>query len=590
MLDEKDLFVRYATFTALNRLGRAHPSYWLQIVTGLESENRAIREGILFAIRETYDPKLVEALTKVARSPETIAALAEMHRHPAPWKGDWWGTQPVARPRPAKAVEYAGTKLVLETLRAALGDANAAVRRAAVDSVAVTKDAPGRRGPARPVREGDGRRGPEVDPEVARRDQGLRRGGARGVGVQGSRAADRGGRRGRADRRTEADPDARGARRRGDGARNPGPRARRAGPAQGGGAHGREARGPRRSQGRARRRHGAGQIGGDAAVQALTAATEDSRLDVRKAAIAALGTLAAKPAVAALLRRTSTSPPASRRSRRSRRSPDLRALDAYLEGLGGKNATVRDQCRKAVAALGSAALPAIEAKMEATLLSNDVVLELQRLYNKPVAVTEWMILGSFPNPCPEPFPADAPAMAGSSRIPRAVPSMEEGEGLERAGDGEPAEPDDRPDDATAYAAAELESPAERTVEFVGGSDDTMTVWLNGKKIFEDLGNHGWKWDAYHFRGTLKAGEERGPGEVRERRRRLGVLARVSRAAVGAACSRRSRRSSTRRRTPSSRRSRRATRRAGGRCSPTRRASPASSATRWAARAATWGRT
>jgi putative heme-binding domain-containing protein len=62
------------------------------------------------------------------------------------------------------------------------------------------------------------------------------------------------------------------------------------------------------------------------------------------------------------------------------------------------------------------------------------------------------------------------------------------------------------DDATAYAAAELESPAERTVEFVGGSDDTMTVWLNGKKIFEDLGNHGWKSDAYHFRGTLKAGK------------------------------------------------------------------------------------
>ena len=61
------------------------------------------------------------------------------------------------------------------------------------------------------------------------------------------------------------------------------------------------------------------------------------------------------------------------------------------------------------------------------------------------------------------------------------------------------------DDSTAYAVAELDSPAERTVEFVAGSDDTMTVWLNGKKIFEDLNNHGWKWDAYRFRGTLKAG-------------------------------------------------------------------------------------
>jgi len=57
-------------------------------------------------------------------------------------------------------------------------------------------------------------------------------------------------------------------------------------------------------------------------------------------------------------------------------------------------------------ALSTAALPLIESKMEATLLSNDVVVELQRLYNKPVAVTDWMILGSFPNPCPEPFPAE----------------------------------------------------------------------------------------------------------------------------------------------------------------------------------------
>jgi putative heme-binding domain-containing protein len=62
------------------------------------------------------------------------------------------------------------------------------------------------------------------------------------------------------------------------------------------------------------------------------------------------------------------------------------------------------------------------------------------------------------------------------------------------------------DDSTAYAVTELESPTERAVEFVAGSDDTLTVWLNGQKIFEDLGNHGWKWDAYHFRGTLKAGK------------------------------------------------------------------------------------
>jgi len=37
-------------------------------------------------------------------------------------------------------VEHGGTKLALETLRAALADAKADVRRAAVDSVVATKD------------------------------------------------------------------------------------------------------------------------------------------------------------------------------------------------------------------------------------------------------------------------------------------------------------------------------------------------------------------------------------------------------------------------------------------------------------------
>jgi hypothetical protein len=37
------------------------------------------------------------------------------------------------------------------------------------------------------------------------------------------------------------------------------------------------------------------------------------------------------------------------------------------------------------------------------------------------------------------------------------------------------------DDATAYAVTELEAPAERAVEFVAGSDDSLTVWLNARR-------------------------------------------------------------------------------------------------------------
>src|SRR6185295_12173521 len=250
-----------------------------------------------------------------------------------------------------------------------------------------------------------------------------------------------------------------------------------------------------------------GLIGGDAAIQALIPAVEANRVEVRKAAIASLGALAAKSAIPALLKASLDKSVRFEAIAALALVPDLRALDAYLEGLGGKNATLRDQCRKAVAAISTAALPAIESKMEAALLTNDTVVELQRIYNKPVAITDWMIVGSFPNPCPEPFPVGAPEMSrdfkdAQGRTIQWKKAKISGEfGMVNLGNQMSIH-----DDATAYAVTELESPAERAVEFVAGSDDTMTVWLNGQKIFEDLNNHGWKWDAYRFRGTLKAGK------------------------------------------------------------------------------------
>jgi putative heme-binding domain-containing protein len=505
-LSEKDLFVRYAVFTALNRTGRRTP-VWGAILQGLKSDDPLIREGTLFAIRETYDEKLAEALAALPRSPEVVSALAEMHRKPSAWKGDWWGTQPAGRPRPPKVVEYPGTKIVLEALRSALGDAKAEVRRAAAESVAVTKDADA----AKALRELFAK---ESDVEV-------RKGILRSLGAIKDAASSE------LVASAFKDPallvEAANA------------AEQIAGPtlikilaelaetasspeilAPALGALGRLKAGVATAA-----KHAAhadpkvalaavtalGQIGGDAAVQALIPAVDDKRIEVRRAAIAALGGLAAKPAIPALLKAFLDKSVRFEAITALAQVPDLRALDAYLEGLGGKNATVRDQCRKAVAAVSGPALPLIESKMEAALLSNDTIVELQRLYAKPAAVTDWMILGSFANPCAEPFPVDAPAMNREFKDPqgrtiqwkKAKVSNEQGMVNLR-------NQMTILDDSTAYAVTELESPTERAVEFVAGSDDTLTVWLNGQKIFEDLGNHGWKWDAYHFRGTLKAGK------------------------------------------------------------------------------------
>ncbi|HLY10101.1 MAG TPA: HEAT repeat domain-containing protein, partial [Planctomycetota bacterium] len=508
-LTGKDLFARYAAFHALNRIGRANSSAWADIVKGLESPDAAIREGTLFALRETYEEPLVAALAKAPRSAESIAALAEIHRIPAAWKGQWWGTQPAGQPRPPKVVEYAGTKLVLESLRAALSDPAPAVRRAAADSVAATKDAQA----AAALRDLFAK---EADVEVKKSV--LRSLGAIKDPAASELVAS-------AFRQPELLSDAAAAAEQIAGpvliqkladlaetATSPDILA----PALG-------ALGRLKAGASTAAKHVAdadskvalagvtalGQIGGDAAVAALCGALDDRRLEIRKAAIGSLGAIASKSALPSLLKATLDRSTRFEAIAALSQTPDLRALDAYLDGLGGKNATLREQCRKAVAAISAAALPLIDSKIEATLLSGDVIVELQRVYNKPVPITEWMILGSFPSPCAEPFAVDAPPLDREFKDAQNRPiQWKKAKISNEYGMVNLRNQMTIPDEATAYAATELESPAERAVEFVAGSDDTMTVWLNGQKIFEDLNNHGWKWDAYRFRGTLKAGKNR----------------------------------------------------------------------------------
>ena len=143
-LDEKDLFIRYAAFTALRRIGTTHPEAWTQIAAGLTSENTAIREGTLFAMREAFIPQNASALISFAGSEsaapearaETLATIAELHHAPVAWDGKWWGTQPVLREAPLpKSIDWPGTKPVLAAISAGLQDANVTVRRAAVAAV-----------------------------------------------------------------------------------------------------------------------------------------------------------------------------------------------------------------------------------------------------------------------------------------------------------------------------------------------------------------------------------------------------------------------------------------------------------------------
>src|SRR5262249_51653634 len=46
-------------------------------------------------------------------------------------------------------------------------------------------------------------------------------------------------------------------------------------------------------------------------------------------------------------------------------------------------------------------------------------------------------------------------------------------------------------DVVAYGYVEITAERDRDAELLLGSDDTLTVWLNGKQVFVFTGNRGW---------------------------------------------------------------------------------------------------
>ena len=149
-LEENDLFARYSVFKALNRIGRADGKAWGAIALGFQSKSAAVREGVDFALRETFDEKNVKALADYAaakRNPpqaraDALTVLAELHHQRPSWTGTWWNTQPARGLPPAKTVEWAGTPIVLASIQAALQDTELAPRRAAVLAIAVASETP----------------------------------------------------------------------------------------------------------------------------------------------------------------------------------------------------------------------------------------------------------------------------------------------------------------------------------------------------------------------------------------------------------------------------------------------------------------
>jgi putative heme-binding domain-containing protein len=374
-LDEADRFARFAAWTALRRIGA-----WEATARGLESANPKIREGVLFALRETYDEGVVRALAARASRPEVLETLAGLHRKTPEWKGEWWAYHPVNLPRPAKTVEWTGTKAVLEALSKALGAADPAVRRAAVIALRQA----GAREMSPRLREAFGI---EKDPDVRRSllfafgafkdaeavplaesalsDPGTLPDAVLALGEIGASAPLIAFLRtrpenadavlsaveslGRLKARAAAEVVAAQLAHRDAGVQTAAARA-------------------------------LGEIG--AGAEALRAALDGKGPEFRKAALRSLGRIGDRAAVPALVEAFRKAETEFEAAEALARMPDARAIDAYLFGLGTQNAPLRDACRKAVQEIAAEALPEIERRLEAKLLPPAAVGQLQRVYSK----------------------------------------------------------------------------------------------------------------------------------------------------------------------------------------------------------------
>ena len=496
-----DLFARYAAFTALNRIGRADPKAWTVIVAGLRDDATPIREGVVFALRTTFDQDLAKALAQFAAAADNsdapralaIKALADLHRQPVAWEGKWWGTQPVKSPRPAGTVDWAGTPSVLKALTAAMADERPLVRRAAVEGVAVVMDA-------------------EFVPalvDLFRRDLDVetRRAVLRAIAVN-KNAATAGELvvnllehpKENADLLLDAVV---------VGERVGGPKAAVAlarlaaldvspeimarvltalGNLKMADANSTIA--GRLSSADARVRLAAGDaltaIGGPAVTKALVPLLTDAKVQTRLLAVAALGALKSPAAVEPLLKAFADRETQTEAAVALSGVVDGRAAAAYLFGLGSKNAALRDACQKAILALRAECYPAIGDALAAGTLTPEVVGELQAIYSARLPL-HWSSIGLFPVGADLPFdPAKAPTKGEFKGIDGKKVRWKTPGGKDAQAGSIDLKKEQRPTaSSVAFASAEMFSPDAGEVELTGrieGGD--LTLWLNGEMAHE----------------------------------------------------------------------------------------------------------
>jgi putative membrane-bound dehydrogenase-like protein len=518
MLGSDDRYLAFAARQALRRIGD-----WDVIARGLDSSDAKVRLGTLSTLEMVYDREAAEALARFATEParpvaergKALEYLAQAHRKAPPWDGKWWGTRPTRGQPPRKTVDWEGTELVLRTIRDTLDDHLPSIRTAAVAALIETAD----RQSLSALRQ---RFAEEPDPEVKRTlaeafgklddrlalpaliaavrapetPEPVREAALLSVETIGTDVA------------TGAliellDQRAVNASRQ--------PRliaalgnfkARPAVPTLL-----RSLSSPTPAV-RASAAAALGKIGQLEGVdQALQARLEDPALEVREAAITALGALGDRSAIPALVRAVDDEGTRYEALLALGALPDLRALPIYLRGLTDKSQDVRRASAEALTKIRDQAAPILDRLHERHELSPAATPELQKIFTTTTPVTDWRLLGMFS--IKEKLPFDVKSDIDFSATPLGIKGTPIAWTPAPAGNpaglvnlGKIYSTDE---DVAVFGAAAVESAVDRPAQLVVGSDDTLTAWFNGKKVYDFTERRAYKPNADRVEVKLRKG-------------------------------------------------------------------------------------
>jgi putative membrane-bound dehydrogenase-like protein len=526
LVAEPDTFLAYSARQALKRIGD-----WPVAARGLDSPDPKVRAGVLLAMDQVYDVAAAGSLAGFASSParpvaeriKAIEYLVEVDRKAPPWNGRWWGTQPARQKPPARTIAWDGSPRVMTTIRELITDNMPPIRVAAVDALVQTNhgESPSLLRVRFPI---------EKDPKVKqaiilamgkladrealdllsatlrdpRTAEPVRDAALEAIEMIGSkkavdaltdllrRKALRMERQPRVIAALGRFKDAAAIKPLTESLKSEAP-AVRAAAIDAMVAIAKDKSEPERQ----------------AVSKAVRALLTDPAIEVRKSAIASAGALNDRQAIPALIAAADVAESRFEAGLALADLPDVRALQIYLRGLTEKNTELRQASATAIGNLRDQAAPVLDQLAKRNELAPSALSELRSIYAALKPVTSWHVLGPFPIASVPSLDADKPIDLKSSmegargrpvkwRLAKAVDNRGQINLGRIYSEGELA----------AYGYAEFQSTTERTAQMAVGSDDTLTVWLNGKQVYEFADRRGFEYEQKRFDVTLRQGTNR----------------------------------------------------------------------------------